>query len=118
MKVASREGFVPFDADADAVIPTYLLATATDLHPTYSMKMFMAVHPCGDSPPLPTRKECSEYRLCSIPAARKWAWRFEVICAGVSASFPLSPLSRTLGKKNPEPSASAQRQSHEHRASD
>ena len=28
-------------------------------------------HPYGDSPPLRTRKECSEYRLCSIPAARK-----------------------------------------------
>lgn len=57
----------------------------------------------------PTRKECSMHRLSSIPAAHKWVWRFGVICTGVSARFPLAPLSRTLGKRNPEISTSADR---------
>ena len=46
------------------------------------------------------------YRLWSVPVARRWVWRLVVICAGVSASSPFSPPSRTLVKQTPDPSAS------------
>ena len=31
------------------------------------------------------------------------AWRLVAICAGVNASYPISPPSRTLGNRNPDP---------------
>ena len=43
------------------------------------------------------------YRLSSMPTARRWVGRLILICAGVYAS---SPLSRTLGNRNPDCSAS------------
>lgn len=99
MKAVSRKGFVPFVSDRDAVIPTYLLAGhghGPSSNVLYRTSIAVPVHTVTRRPPYPT--ECHEYRLCSIPAARKWDWRFEVICTGVSARFPLSPLSRTLKK--------------------
>ena len=108
MNAVSRERFVPFDADADAVSPTqYLPATAEGLHPTYSIRTSMAVPSVRWLAAPPTRNECSVYRLSSIPAARRWVWRFKVICNGVYAKFPLPPLSRTLGNRKPEPATSS-----------
>ena len=106
INAVSRERFAPLDGGTDAVTPTYMLATAGDLHPTYAMRTFMAVPSIWWLAPPPTRKECNVYRLSSIRCPQKWVWRFEVICAGVSAKFPFSPRSRTLGNKKPAPSAS------------
>ena len=48
------------------------------------------------------------YRLSFIPAELECIWRFEVICAGVIATFPFPPFYRTLGDRKPDLCARAQ----------
>lgn len=105
MNPVSRERLVPLDVVTDAIPPTYRLSTVEDRHPTYSLTTLISIHMVGRPPPI--RKERKVYLFSSTPAARKWNWRFEVICAGINDRFPSAPFSRTLGNRNPEPSASA-----------
>ena len=85
MNVVSRERFTRAAA-AYAVTPTHLLATAADFHPTYSIRTSMAVPSMLWLTAPPTQNEFIVYRLYSMPAARKWAWRLVVICTAVSAT--------------------------------
>ena len=85
----SRERFTPAAA-AGAVIFTYLRVPAPSIL-------------CLAAPP--TRKECVVYRASSMRAVRRRVSRLVAICAGVNASSPISPPSRTLGNGNPDPSA-------------
>lgn len=102
----SREHSAPA-AVADAVTLTaYLRASVADLPATYSISTFMAVSFILWSDAPPTWKANVVYRLSFMFAARKLAWMFVVISAGVNTRFPLSTLSRTLGKRKLPPSAS------------
>ena len=87
MNAVSRERFTPAAA-ADAVILTSLRAPAPSI-------LWLAA-------PL-TRKEYIVYRVSSMRAVRRRVWRLLAICAGVNASSPISPPSRTLGNRNPDP---------------